>query len=419
MQEEEHTQTVTFFYHPHELSLKGKNRAHFEDVLSQNIRQLLKAAGVQNIKIEKITGRHFVTVPIEYEMQLAEVSPRIFGIANYGHCISCSRDVEVLKSKVIENVKEILDKHPINSFRVETSRVDKRYPLTSQDVSKEIGTVVHEGLNIPVNLTQPELTIKIEILNDKFVFYTERLPGAKGLPIHTSGHVACLLSGGFDSPVASWLMMRRGCSVTYIHFHSSPYGEWRSSVSKIRKIVQQLSLYGGPTKFYSVAIGESQRIIATKAPAKLRITLYRRLMMRIAKEIAEKHKCLALATGDSLGQVASQTIESMTTIQSVIQPMLIMRPLLGFCKEEIMERAKEIGTYDISILPGGDCCSHMLPKNVATKPSMNNAEEGEKNLDLKAMVESAINGAQIIDINEPWNEDENETGAACPFTFQE
>ena len=159
---------------------------------------------------------------------------------------------------------------------------------------------------------------------------------------------------------------------------------------------------------------------AVNAPDKLRVTLYRRLMMRVAKALAEKQHCEALATGDSLGQVASQTIDSMTTIQSVVSPMLIFRPLLGFPKEEIMDRAEKVGTKDISILPAGDCCSHMLPKKVATKPTIQDAEEGEKKLDIKSMIETAVQAAQLIDINDPWNEEANDTETlGCPLTFQE
>ena len=412
-------ETVTFIYHHAELSLKGKNRSSFENVLTENIKHLFGQSGVKCIKIHKLTGRHFVTFAKADEAKAYEISPKIFGIANFGKCISVQREIDPLKEKIIANVKDILAKRKIESFKIETSRVDKRYPLKSPEINEKVGEAVHETLKIPVNLTKPDLTIKIEVLNDRFVFITEKIQGAKGLPIRTSGNVICLLSGGFDSPVASWLMMRRGCNITYVHFHSSPFGEWKSSISKIRKIVIQLHSYGGPKKFYAVPIGELQRQIATKAPSKLRITLYRRLMMRIAKAIAAKNKCTALATGDSLGQVASQTIDSMTTIQSVIQPMIIMRPLIAFCKEEIMDKAKEIGTYDISILPGGDCCSHMLPKNVSTKPTFESATEGERNLDIDNMVQTALEAAQIIDIDDPWNEDDNEVGAACPFSFQE
>ncbi|OHT13190.1 thiamine biosynthesis protein ThiI [Tritrichomonas foetus] len=409
--------TVTYVYHPHELTLKGKNRPQFENRLTENLRQQMKNEGVTVNKIEKITGRHFLIAPECDEEKIKAVSPRVFGIANYARCYTCERDFEVLKNSVQEHFTQLLSKRKIESFKVECSRVDKRFPMQSPQVCKDIGAVIHDNLNVPVNLDHPDITLHIEVLNDKFVYFSERFPGALGLPIRSSGNVACLLSGGFDSPVTVWMMMRRGCNVTLVHFHSAPFGEWRSSVTKIRRIVKQLHLYGGPNKFYAIPIGELQRQIANQAPEKLRVTLYRRLMMRVAKEIAQKHNCTALATGDSLGQVASQTIDSMTSIQCVVQPMIIMRPLLAFCKEEIMDRARLIGTHDISAMSGGDCCSHMLPKKVATNPSMEVAEEGEKKLDIPEMVRQALEGAQLMDVNDPWNEDEKDEDAVCPFTL--
>lgn len=421
---EEANQTVTFVYHPAELSLKGKNRGNFEDQLTNNMKNQLRKAGIEKVTVEKIHGRHFVTVPADKEQIIADMSPKFFGVANYGKCYTFPRkDEEEFKKHIVDHFREINDKAKVESFRIETSRVDKKFPLKSMEYSKLIGGLIHEQVGIPVNLTKPAITAWLEILNDKFVYFTARLPGAGGLPVSTSGRVVCLLSGGFDSPVSTWYMMRRGAAVQLVHFHSAPYGEWRSSVSKIRKLVQVLHQWGAPPKFYAVPIGEQQRLIAVDAPAKLRITLYRRLMMRVAKKIAEKQHCEALATGDSLGQVASQTINSMTTIESVIAPdMLIFRPLLGFNKEEIMAKAQEIGTYDISIAPAGDCCSHMLPKKVATHPSIKEAEEGEAKLNIEKMVEDAVAAAQLIDINAPWNEEEPGEALACPLTtstFQE
>jgi thiamine biosynthesis protein ThiI len=411
--------TVTYYYHPHELHLKGKNRPQFENVLTENIRRQMKAGGVHVIQIRKLTGRHYLTAPLEEADLVGAVSPRVFGIANYGRCESCPRDLETLKTRAVDHFRALLETRPIASFKIEASRVDKRYELTSPQLCTQIGAVVNDTLHIPVNLTNPAVIFRVEILDTTFVYTTEKTEGALGLPVRSSGSVVSLISGGFDSPVAAWMMMRRGCSIVYVHFHSAPFGEWRSSVSKIRKIVQQLSLYGGPQKFYAIPIGELQRQIATKAPEKLRVTLYRRLMMRVAKKVAEQHHCGALCTGDSLGQVASQTIDSMTTIQSVVEPMLILRPLLAFCKEEIIRWARTIGTHDISILPGGDCCSHMLPKNVATRPQIADAVAGEEKLEVDNMVDAAMQAAQLIDINEPWNEEADEAGAACPFTFQE
>ena len=413
--------SITFVFHPDELSLKGKNRPQFEEILADNIRFLLRHAGVTRLKIQRLQQRFFVTVPLADEQKAYDVAHHVFGVSNFARCYSLPRDLDTLCSRCVEHIRSVLTQRPIESFRVETSRVDKRYPMKSPEISSRVGSVIHETLKIPVNLTKPSFTLHIECLDTAFVFFSERIEGAKGLPIRSSGRIACLLSGGFDSPVMVWMMMRRGCDCTLIHFHAAPFGGWRSSVSKVRKIVSVLREWGGPSKFYAIAIGEQQRQIAEKAPARLRVTLYRRLMVRIAVKIMEKHKCDALATGDSLGQVASQTCESMTTIQEAIAPTLIFRPLLGFTKEEIMRRAQEIGTKQFSELEGGDCCSHMLPKKVATKPSIEDAKTGEENLDIPNMVKAAVDGAQLIDINDPWNDEEDDAqGEACPlFSFEE
>ena len=410
-----------FVYHPHELWLKGKNRPMFEKQLIQNMRDQLATAGVKDFKVQKLQVEMLVTAPEQYVDTIYEVSKKVFGIAVYSRCYRVKRDVDVLKQSIGEYIKELVKTHPITSFKVETSRVDKRYPINSMDMSKDIGGYIFETFHFPASMKDPQTRFNIEIQNNEFYYYTERLEGAGGLPVCTSGKVGLLLSGGFDSPVAAWMMLRRGCALTYIHFHSAPYSDWRSSVSKIRKLVAELAKWGGPTKFYAVPIGELQRQIALKAPPQLRVTLYRRFMVRIAAAICKTTHASGLATGDNLGQVASQTIESMTTIQSVISPMLIFRPLLCYSKEQIIRKAKKIGTHDISILHAADCCSHMLPKNVATKPSIEEATEGEKNLDVNALIEAAMGDMQIIDINEPWNEEpqEGECAGACPLEFQE
>lgn len=410
---------LLFFYHPDELWLKGKNRCIFEKALENNIIHQLRAAGVTSAKIVHKQAHTYVKCDKADEQKVIEISKRVFGIANFGPCVQIPRDIELLKTTTRDHMAKRHAERPISSFKVETTRPDKRFEMTSPELSRMIGGIIFEEVKIPVNVKQPDVTLFIEVHNDSFIFYCEKIQGAQGLPVGSSGRTVCLLSGGFDSPVAAWTVMRRGCAIQYVHFHSSPYGEWKSSIAKVRRIVQQLATWGGPTKFFSIPIGDSQRLIAKDGPERLRVTLYRRLMVRIAKEVAKQTKCNALTTGDALGQVASQTIESMTTIQECIAPMLIMRPLLGSPKCEIMEKARFIGTHDISVEPAGDCCSHMLPKKVATQPSIEEAVNGEKKLDIQAMVAKALQEMQLIDVNEPWNEEGTEEAAACPFAFEE
>jgi thiamine biosynthesis protein ThiI len=293
--------------------------------------------------------------------------------------------------------------------------------LTSPELSKLVGEVVFTDVKIPVDVKNPALTVFIEVHTDSFLFYCEKIEGAMGLPAGSSGCTVVLLSGGFDSPVAAWTVMRRGCAIQYAHFHSAPFGEWRSSVAKVRRIVQHLATWGGPTKFFAIPIGESQRLIARDAPERLRVTLYRRLMLRIAREIARRTKCEALTTGDNLGQVASQTIQSMTAIQESIAPFLVMRPMLGYAKFEILDKARAIGTHDLSVVQAGDCCSHMLPKKVVTKPTIEETIAGESKLDIPAMVARGIADMQLIDVNEPWGDEPAaaEPAGACAFAFEE
>jgi thiamine biosynthesis protein ThiI len=408
------------FYHPHELWLKGKNRPEFEKALERNILHQMKSAGISSAQIVHRQAHTYLKCNPDEELQVIDISKRVFGVANFGRCFQIPRDLEQLKSSVRAFVLETHTRSPIASFKVETTRPDKRFHLTSPELSRLIGEVIFTDLHLRVDLHQPAFTLFIEVHTDSFVFYSEKIDGAMGLPVGSSGRSVCLLSGGFDSPVAAWTVMRRGCAIHYVHFHSAPYSEWKSSISKVRRIVQHLATWGGPTKFYAVPIGESQRLIARDAPEKLRVTLYRRLMLRIAREIARQTNSLALTTGDSLGQVASQTIESMTAIQAAIAPFLVMRPMLGNAKFEILERARAIGTHDLSVLPGGDCCSHMLPKKVATKPSIEEAEQGEQKLNIEEMVRRGLAEMQLIDASAPWNDGAapDET-AGCPFTFED
>jgi len=409
-----------FVYHPDELWLKGKNRPDFEKQLVNNLKHQLKMVGVCDFKIVQLHCEILLEAPVQYEAEIRNVSKKVFGISVFARCYRVDRELSLLKSKIHDHIRILLEKGPIPSFKVTTSRVDKRYEINSMDLSKDIGALIFETFSIPVDLKNPSLTVHIEVQTGFFLYSTERNDGAIGLPVGSSGRSVVLLSGGFDSPVAAWSIMRRGCSVDYVHFHSAPYGEWKSSVSKVRMIVKQLATWGGSRKFYSVPIGDLQRQIALKAPEKLRVTLYRRLMVRVALRIANMVKAQSLTTGDNLGQVASQTLESMTVIQAAISPFLICRPLLCDAKQEIIQKAQMIGTKDISILPGGDCCAHMLPKRVVTKPSIEETDKGESELNINEMVEIAIQNMQQININDPWNEESNDsTNQGCPLEFQE
>lgn len=367
--------------HYQEIALKGKNRHFFVKRLIDNLNKATKGLGVKDIR--EVTGRIIMQLSSGAdETQLRDRISKVFGIANFSFVSKTTNDIDVLKEAVLADVKK--SKLNFKSFRVRTSRGYKEYPLTSMDVDRIIGGPVKEATNSRVDLKNPELTIFIEILLKDACFYIEKLPGQGGLPVGTSGKVVCLLSGGIDSPVAAYRLMKRGCSVIFVHFHSYPY-QSKISQEKAGDIVDVLSYFQNSSRMYLIPFGDIQQEIVLNAPAKYRVVLYRRMMMRIAQAIAFKEKALALVTGDSLGQVASQTLENMSTIEDAVK-LPVFRPLIGMDKIEIIDKAKAIGTYDISIIPDQDCCQLFIPKNPATRTGISEIEKVEQGLDIDKLI---------------------------------
>jgi len=280
------------------------------------------------------------------------------------------------------------------SFKVETNRADKRFPLTSPEISAEIGHHVQEATGWRVDLTHPDLVIHVELLFEEAFFYMDRVPGIGGLPVGASGTVGLLLSGGIDSPVAGYFALKRGCQVIPIHFHSEPFGNWLGSQEKVKRLVAALRPYGILGKYYVVPIGEIQREMVVDAPASMRILLYRRLMVRIAEELTGHEDGLALVTGESLGQVASQTLQSMRAVEAVAS-LPILRPLVGLDKAEIVALAKTIGTYEISIEAGDDCCQFLMPRQVVTRPALDDVGAAEASLEIARLVGTGLAGARV------------------------
>lgn len=373
--------------HYQEIALKGKNRHFFVKRLIDNLKKATKGLGVKDIR--EVTGRIIMQLSSGAdETQLRDRISKVFGIANFSFVSRTTNDIDVLKEAVLADVKK--SKLSFKSFRIRTSRGYKEYPLTSMDVDRIIGGPIKEATNSRVDLKNPELTIFIEILLKDACFYIEKLPGQGGLPVGTSGKVVCLLSGGIDSPVAAYRLMKRGCSVIFVHFHSYPY-QSKISQEKAGDIVDVLSYFQNSSRMYLIPFGEIQQEIVLNAPAKYRVVLYRRMMMRIAQAIAFKEKALALVTGDSLGQVASQTLENMSTIEDAVK-LPVFRPLIGMDKIEIIDKAKAIGTYDISIIPDQDCCQLFIPKNPATRTSIDEIEKVEQSLDIGKLIKMGMDG---------------------------
>lgn len=385
--------------HYHELALKGRNRPYFEQRLVRNLRLSLKDLGIR--QVEALPGRIRVTLPEAASWpQVKDRLARVFGIAHFAQGrsvpLTITRpDLDAVKAAVGEAVQA----HEFATFRVSTKRADKRFPLTSMDVDRQIGEHVRQLTGKRVSLDEPELTIAIELLARDAYVSTKKEPGPGGLPTGISGKVACLISGGIDSPVAAYRMMKRGCRAVFIHFHGRPFVS-RASEEKVREIVQELTAYQHYARLYSVSFGEIKRQIVLGAPAPLRVVLYRRLMLRIAEELARRNRCWALVTGDSLGQVASQTAENLTVVEEAAQ-LPILRPLIGMDKIEITEQAQRIGTFETSIEPDQDCCRLFVPPHPSTKAGLDQIRKVERNFDLDGLVKQGLERAELAEFYFP------------------
>lgn len=378
--------------HYAEIGLKGKNRGLFERQLQHNIRGRLRGLNVTNV--ERRSGRLMVHLGDETDTKEALVRLRtVPGVAYFAPAYSTPKDLESLKKAVLDK----LEGHPAVSFKTETRRADKSFPLTSPEINAQVGGHVQAATGWPVDLSEPELTIRVEVMFKETLFFFERIDGVGGLPVGSSGKAGLLLSGGIDSPVAGYYALKRGCKVVPIHFHSSPFGDWQGAEDKIRRLVMALQPYGMSRRYYVVPIGEIQREIVAKAPAPPRVLLYRRLMVRLAQQLTRRENGLALFTGESLGQVASQTLESMAAVEAVAT-MPMLRPLVGLDKQEIVNKAETIGTFDISIESGDDCCQFLMPRRVVTRPSLAEIEAAEANLDVPQMVAHGLAAARLEEI---------------------
>lgn len=377
-----------------EIAIKGKNRAHFEKTLIDNMRMVVKDLGV---KVVREGGR------VEVKLNGADLDEtvsrlkHVFGIASLSPVAEEELDMEKIKATALKVVQDALEKRtaPLK-FKVEARRANKLFPLESPEIVQEVGRYVlsHTQGALKVDVHNPELKLIVEVRETKAYLTCDVIPGPGGLPVGTAGRVLLLLSGGIDSPVAGYLAMRRGATVEAIHFHSFPFTSERAQ-EKVNDLAKILAQHGGRIRLHNVYFTEIQRQIRMHCPEEYSVTIMRRIMMRIADRLSYKRKCLALVTGESLGQVASQTLESMFTINNVTT-MPILRPLISMDKTEIMRIANEIGTYETSILPYEDCCTIFLPKNPKTRPRLHEAIQAEEKLDMEALIEEALEKTESI-----------------------
>src|SRR5438132_388824 len=380
--------------HYKELALKGRNRPWFIRLLVRNLKSAL--AGLHVPAVRSLMGR------IEIELgrdtpwiDVRERLTRVFGIANFSCAGQGPHDFDALAAAILDDLGD----RQTPSFRVAATRADKRLPFTSPQVEREVGGRIKDAKGWHVDLDRPALTIHIEMLPERAFYFFGKEPGAGGLPTGTGGRVACLLSGGIDSPVAAYRMMRRGCFVLFVHFHSYPILS-RASQEKVREIAALLTQYQQRSRLMLVPFGELQQQIVLSVPPPMRVVMYRRLMMRIADRLARRWHARALVTGEVIGQVASQTLDNMTAIAEA-SGLEILRPLVGMDKDEITAEAAKIGTLPISNIPDQDCCTLFTPRHPATRARLDDVLELERALPIDEMVAAAVSAAAKEDFRFP------------------
>lgn len=370
--------------HYGEIALKGKNREQFERQLISNIKRVLsKYAPGSFESIRRISGAILIKLGSFNQKRTERITQALketFGIVYFAWAVFSKQGIEEIRA----TAKNLLETRDFQTFRITAKRSNKKYYLTSQEVNARVGEHVRKGLKKTVCLDNPQETCFIEIIEKQAFLYLEKIKGLKGLPVGISGDVAVMLSGGIDSPVAAFYLLKRGAVPLYIHFHAVPYTS-PASIEKVRDIVKSFVKFQGEAKLFTVPFGDIQKEIMLKSPAKLRVILYRLLMFRIAQEIAKKEKALALITGESLGQVASQTLHNIKAVSGGLE-LPILRPLIGFDKDEIIERAKAIGTYDISIRPYEDCCSRFVPRHPETRAKPDEVKAARELLDVGNLI---------------------------------
>ncbi|WHE08431.1 tRNA 4-thiouridine(8) synthase ThiI [Thermoanaerobacterium thermosaccharolyticum] len=362
-----------------ELALKGDNRAFFENKLVKNIKEALK--GYDGIKVEKTHGRIYVECDGNVN-EVIDKLKKVFGIVGMTVAKKVDLDLDAIYNAAIELMRSYSGK----SFKVETRRPNKSFPYESMEISRMVGGKILQNVeDVHVDVHNPDIVLNIEI-REKAYLYSGITDGIGGMPLGTNGRAVVLLSGGIDSPVAAWMMMKRGVEVEAVYFHSPPYTQERAK-DKVIDLCKKLSEYGQDIYLHVVNFTDFQLAIYDKCPPKMTTIIMRRMMMRVAENIANKYGAKALITGESLGQVASQTIESLYCTNAVTH-MPVFRPLIGMDKSEIVEISQKIGTYDISIRPYEDCCTIFVPKHPIIKPDLEEVIEGEKNIDYEKFIDS-------------------------------
>ena len=373
--------------HYAEVGLKGKNRIFFEKRLANNIKLALRGTGYAEVK--RLHDR--ILVHLGQNADVTEIKKRlhqVMGIAHFETSCRTEADITAIKTAALRQIRQL----SCESLKVETKRADKTFPLTSPQVSAEVGGYLIKETGARADMRNPDVICWVKITHNAAYISTEKIQGIGGLPVGVSGKVLVMLSGGIDSPVAAWQMIKRGAKAVFIHFYSYPYTD-KASLEKVIEIAEILAVSNYRSTVYLVPFADLQQTIVAETPAPFRVLLYRRMMTRIAQRVAATADAEALVTGESLAQVASQTLTNLRTIEAIAE-IPILRPLIGEDKAEIIEKAQRIGTYDVSTRPHQDCCSLFVPKHPATRASLTDLADAEASLDVDALVEDALNNLE-------------------------
>lgn len=375
-----------------EIMLKGKNKRFFEDKLVSQIRHALSDLG--KLRVYKAHSRIYIDVESYNVNDITDRAKRVFGVVSLSVAKRFEVDMDKIKEIALDELKDrISENNNIKTFKVESKRGDKSFPMQSLEISREVGGYLLENMeNISVDVHNPDVSIQVEVRDKAFVF-SNKINGFGGLPLGTNGKALLLLSGGIDSPVAGWLVGKRGVDIEAIHFHSYPFTSDRAK-EKVIDLAKILSSYCGKFRLYSINLLPIQKEINEKCPEEEMTILSRRFMMKIAERVGVANNCDALVTGESIGQVASQTVKSLyVTNESVVMP--VFRPLIAMDKVDIIDLAYKIGTYETSILPFEDCCTVFLPKHPVTQPKLEKIIKSESKLDVEELINAAIEDMEV------------------------
>lgn len=379
-----------------EVALKGMNKPYFERMLADRIRANLK--GYKGVDVRRHEGLIFIRADKSLDIDgIIKETAKVFGVASISKAVESESELNAIGEAAVSYMMDLIEKRGVKSFKVEAKRADKNFPVKSPEIGRIIGAKVLIGCKVlKVDVHQPDVYLHVDVRHDRTYIYEGKVAGFGGLPLGTNGKGMVLLSGGIDSPVAAWLMAKRGMLIEAVHFHSYPYTSPRAQ-EKVEDLARILASYCGRFKMHAVNLLPIQEKIVENCPEEETTILVRRFMMKIAEKIAAENDCMMLITGENLGQVASQTAESLVVTDASVS-MPVMRPLIAMDKVDIMEKAKEIGTYETSIQPYEDCCTVFLPKHPATKPRLERILASESRLDCETLIDDAIKAREIIEI---------------------